>query len=122
MPKIEETIVLGEATEDIYEFKADQQDLMSGEQLCAEDPRLGRIPHLDERSREFPVRAVLRRDQTKPMGKNWYLTLRLDQGNPIGIIRFSPSGCTGHSRTYDFAASPKPLKMPPIGKSRTGPP
>jgi hypothetical protein len=67
------------------------------------DPRLGRIAQFDERSRGFAVRD--HPDYlAAPVTKTWPLKLRLDQGNT--------SACTGNSRTYDLAASPKPLTLP----------
>jgi hypothetical protein len=67
----------------------------------ATDPRLGRLPELDERSRRFSVGDVL--DKGKPVvSKSWSLKIWLDQANT--------SACTGFSRAYDLAAVPAPLK------------
>lgn len=79
-------------------------------ELWAQDPRLGRVAHLDERSRNYPVRALVP-DRAQPQGRRWYCKQRLDQGNPDDIKNFSESACSGHSRTLDLAASPNPLKM-----------
>ena len=66
------------------------------------DPRLGRIPSFDRRSRGFNIADRLPAVALK--SKLWPLKLRLDQGNT--------SACTGNARTYDLAASPKPLRGP----------
>jgi hypothetical protein len=84
--------------------------LNQGHEIRATDPRLGRVPLFDYRSRDYPVRALVP-DRAQPQGKHWYCRQRLDQGNPDGIAKFSASACTGHSRTLDLAASPNPLKM-----------
>src|SRR3954470_6604268 len=69
------------------------------------DPRLGRIPELDERSRDYPVTKLLTRKQLElTHGRAWGLAIWLDQ--------LSTSGCTGHSATYDLAASPSRVRKP----------
>jgi hypothetical protein len=69
----------------------------------ASDPRLGRLPEFDDRSRRFAVRELL--DMSKPVrSKSWSLNIWLDQGNS--------SACVGFSRTYDLAAVPTPIRKP----------
>jgi hypothetical protein len=71
----------------------------------AKDPRLGRLPSFDERSRDYPLRALLTSAQERTLRSySWWCPLMLDQ--------LMTSACTGCSATYDLAASPKPLKQP----------
>lgn len=72
-------------------------------EVTSSDPRLGRLAHLDARSRNFPVRSLIASGDT-PRGRKWYNRLKLDQGQ-------TPA-CTGFSRTYDLAMSPNPLRLP----------
>jgi hypothetical protein len=69
----------------------------------ATDPRLGRVPSFDERSRKFPIRALLDRT-AKPRSYTWRLGLHLDQGN-------TPA-CTGFSTAHELAA--KPVVVPHV--------
>jgi hypothetical protein len=67
----------------------------------AEDPRLGRLVQFDEESRKFNVADKL----TFPVkGESWACGVYLDQT--------TTSACTGNSRAYDLAGSPRPLKQP----------
>lgn len=62
----------------------------------ATDPRLGRIPQFDERSKAFPIRALV---AGKPRRSySWRTTVQLDQGN-------TPA-CTGFSLCMEAAARP----------------
>lgn len=63
----------------------------------ATDPRLGRVASFDERSRQYPIRALLDRT-AKPRSYTWRLGLHLDQGN-------TPA-CTGFSTAHELAAKP----------------
>lgn len=69
---------------------------------AVQDERLGRLVQFDEESRNYPVRALL--PTTGLRGRTWGLNIWLDQGQT--------SACVGNSRTYDLAASPKPIKKP----------
>lgn len=63
----------------------------------AEDPRLGRIPEKDERSRRFGVAAILpTTDELR--SHTWSCKLWLNQTGPR---------CVGYSRTLDLAAAPR---------------
>jgi hypothetical protein len=67
----------------------------------ATDPRLGRVPEFDERSRRYAVRELL--DMSKPLrNQSWALSIVLDQGNS--------SACVGFSRAYDLSAAPVRVK------------
>lgn len=57
----------------------------------------GRLIEFDEKSRKFPVTAVIRRG-LKPRTKNWRCDIVLDQGN-VGA-------CTGFSVAHEAAAVP----------------
>lgn len=70
-----------------------------------DDPRLGRVPQFDPRSREFDVRETIAQlDQAPLRNHSWQCQIVLDQG--------STSACTGNARTYDLASSPNPLRYP----------
>lgn len=63
------------------------------------DPRLGRIVHFDERSRNYPaVRLLSTEQQRKLRSYTWDCNLWLDQG--------SSSSCTFHAICHDLAARP----------------
>lgn len=67
----------------------------------AEDPRLGRLIQFDERSRGYNVAEKL----TEPMlGRSWSCGIYLDQDQT--------TACTGNSRAYDLAGTPRPAKQP----------
>lgn len=68
----------------------------------ADDPRLGRLPSFDERSRKFGVQERLETAGDKIATRSWSSPFVLDQGQT--------SACTGFSRTYDLAGSPKSVK------------
>jgi hypothetical protein len=68
----------------------------------ASDPRLGRVPQFDERSRGYDVADVL--PSTTLKSKAWPCRIYLDQLN-------TPA-CVGNSRAYDLAASPAPQRQP----------
>lgn len=64
------------------------------------DPRLGRVPEFDERSRSFPMAAVLAEapKSYKPRSYSWSIGTHLDQGaNP---------SCVGFAWTHDLLARP----------------
>lgn len=61
------------------------------------DIRLGRIPEFDERSRQFPIRQLIKKT-AKPVTRSWTCYKWLDQGD-------SPA-CTGFSVSHEAAASP----------------
>jgi hypothetical protein len=61
------------------------------------DPRLGRVPSFDERSRAFPVRSLLE-PGLELRSRTWRCDPRLDQGQ-------TPS-CVGHAWAHDDAAAP----------------
>ncbi len=74
---------------------------------ATEDRRLDRLVSFDERSRAFPVRAVL--PDRKPRAYTWR-SVTTDQGRE--------GACTGHAVTQEAAARPvpafgDPLKAPP---------
>jgi hypothetical protein len=60
------------------------------------DPRLDRLPELDERSRNFPARALFAAAPLR--GRTWPLKVRLNQ--------FREGACTGFARAHDLAAQP----------------
>lgn len=63
------------------------------------DPRLGRLPQFDERSRAYPVRAALApAQQAAPRGYTWRCTTTLDQG--------SEGSCVGHAWAHELLARP----------------
>lgn len=61
------------------------------------DPRLGRLPSFDERSKAFPVRGLLAPGM-EIRSRTWRLDPRLDQ-------RQTPA-CTGFAWAHDHAAAP----------------
>jgi hypothetical protein len=63
----------------------------------ATDIRLGRVPQFDERSRNFPIRALLDAG-AKPRSYTWRLDTHLDQDN-------TPF-CVGFSIAHELAARP----------------
>lgn len=70
----------------------------------ASDPRLGRIPEFDERSRDFRARTVLEFiGAREPINRTWYLKPRIDQ--------LQTPRCVGASRTHDLAASPENVRQ-----------
>jgi hypothetical protein len=62
-----------------------------------EDPRLGRRPEFDERSRQYPVRPLLA-DARQPVRRTWRCDARLDQG--------ATPHCVGFAWTHDHGAEP----------------
>jgi len=86
--------------------------------FAAEDPRLGRVPQFDDKSRDYDIRETLerRRAAGRIKGKNWYSPVKIDQGlntliaRPGEVVRYDPSSCTGCSATLDAASSPSPLR------------
>jgi hypothetical protein len=68
------------------------------------DPRLGRLPSFDSRSRQFPVRALLAPD-AQIRSKTWRCDPRLDQ--------LQTPRCTGFAWTHDHAAEPGRRKVTP---------
>lgn len=61
-----------------------------------EDPRLDRLVQFDERSRAYPIRAVVPK---KPRSYTWRCKTYLDQG--------SEGACVGFSWAHEIAARPK---------------
>lgn len=61
-----------------------------------EYPRLDRLIEFDERSREYPVRTILRADE--PRSYTWRLPVYLDQGYE--------GACVGFSWAHELAARP----------------
>lgn len=62
------------------------------------DRRLDRVVQFDERSRKFPIRALI--GNKKPRSYTWGLTTHLDQGEE--------GACTGFSVAHEIAAKPCP--------------
>lgn len=60
------------------------------------DPRLGRLPDFDERSRAFPIMATI--DATTPRSYTWTCPIVLDQG--------AEGSCVGHAWAHEIAARP----------------
>jgi hypothetical protein len=61
------------------------------------DPRLDRCVHFDERSRNFPIRALIPA-VAKPRGYTWSVGVQLDQGHE--------GACTGFAVAHEAAARP----------------
>lgn len=51
------------------------------------DPRLDRVVHFDERSRDFPIRELI--DDTQPRTRWWGGTVKLDQGKEGACVGFA---------------------------------
>lgn len=68
-----------------------------GPGVTASDPRLGRVARFDERSRQFPIRALLA-PLARPRSYTWRLERLLDQGQ-------TPM-CVGFSIAHEIAARP----------------
>jgi hypothetical protein len=60
---------------------------------------LGRLPQFDQRSRSYPIRALLAPRQQKPRSYTWACGMWLDQGQ-------TPE-CVGHAWAHENAAKPK---------------
>jgi hypothetical protein len=61
------------------------------------DPRLDRIPQFDERSRDYPIRALV--PEEKPLrSRGWSCPIWLDQGQE--------GACVGFSWSHELAATP----------------
>ena len=65
------------------------------------DRNFGRIVKFDERSRNFPIRALMPVN-TKPRSYTWRCNINLDQG--------TEGACTGFSVTHEAAARPVEVK------------
>ena len=66
------------------------------------DARLARLVQFDERSRNFPVRA-LRTTEQAPRSRMWRCRRALDQG---------PNGaCVGFSMAHELIANPVPVRV-----------
>jgi hypothetical protein len=63
----------------------------------AGDPRLGRLTEFDERSRDFPIRALLE-IRPAPRSYTWRCGVHLDQGQE--------GACVGFSWAHELAARP----------------
>jgi hypothetical protein len=68
----------------------------------ATDPRLGRLRQHDPRSRDYPARGVLYREDAPLRSHTWVCDLVLDQGQ-------TPH-CVGDAFTAELAADPKPVR------------
>ena len=69
----------------------------------ANDPRLGRVPEFDERSRNYPVRELPAiRKARAPRSYTWRVRQRVNQ-------HITPR-CVGYSWTQDVAA--RPVELP----------
>lgn len=64
------------------------------------DPRLDRLVHFDERSKEYPIRQLLKADE--PRSYTWRLSDWLDQGYE--------GACVGFSWAHELAARPAEVK------------
>lgn len=69
--------------------------------LVVKDIRLARIPSFDERSRNFPIRALLE-SAKKPRSYTWSCGQWLDQG--------SEGACVGYSITHELTGRPAVVK------------
>lgn len=67
------------------------------------DPRLDRVPQFDERSRDYPITALLR-SSAKPRGYTWRGGPVTDQGRE--------GACVGHGWTGELTARPTPIQVP----------
>lgn len=76
--------------------------------VTTSDPRLGRVPEFDEKSRQFPVRALVA--QTQPKSRSWKIKDVYDQGERLDNVTrgWDPSACTGFSGAYDLICAPRP--------------
>lgn len=83
----------GRASLDAVELKGDYR---------TKDPRLDRIPFLDERSLDFPARAVLRR-VVKRQSRLWPVRWALDQRNE--------GACTNFALAHNRIGRPKPRRV-----------
>lgn len=63
------------------------------------DPRLGRIPEFDERSRNFPIRALI--EERQPRSYTWRVGQHLDQGYE--------GACVGFAWAHELIARPVPI-------------
>jgi len=68
-------------------------------------PGLGRLPSVDIRDSEFPMRAALAPAAQPPMRHTWYAPRALDQG--------ATSSCVGHAWAGWLLASPLPNNAGP---------
>lgn len=64
------------------------------------DPRLDRLVHFDERSRDYPIRTLLAADE--PRSYTWRLPVYLDQG--------TEGACVGFSWAHELVARPSEVK------------
>jgi hypothetical protein len=67
----------------------------------AEDPRLGRLVEFDERSRQYPIRSIIKKGE--PRSYTWRCETWLDQGRE--------GACVGFSWAHDVAARPTVVKV-----------
>lgn len=61
------------------------------------DRRLDRLVSFDERSRQYPIRSILREKPRR--GRNWLCATHLDQG--------SEGACVGYGISHELAAQPQ---------------
>lgn len=73
---------------------------MTSEPIAPEDPRLDRLVQFDERSWEFPIRAIIP-TLAPQRSYTWSCHTYLDQG--------MEGACVGFSVAHEIAARPKPL-------------
>ena len=64
-----------------------------------EERKLDRVVRFDERSRNYPIRSIIK--QTEPRSYTWKCDLWLDQGRE--------GACTGFSMSHEAAARPVPV-------------
>lgn len=64
------------------------------------DPRLDRVPEFDERSRNYPITALI--EATQPQTRWWGHTVKLDQGRE--------GACVGFAWSHELNADPVPIQ------------
>lgn len=70
-----------------------------------DDPRLDRLVEFDERSLEFPVRAVLSADEQQPVTKLW----TIPTGEPV-LNQGNEGACVGFGVTNELRFRPNPIR------------
>lgn len=70
--------------------------------MTADDPRLDRVQEFDEKSRNFPITAVIR-EAAFPRSYTWRAGPVTDQGKE--------GACVGHGWTGELSAYPAPAKL-----------
>ncbi len=64
------------------------------------DVRLDRIPFFDDRSKDYPVRGLIKAEE--PVSKSWTLSTYLNQG--------TEGACVGFGFSHELAATPQAVK------------